>query len=526
MKSLNQKYLLAVSIIITIILGSIFSFFYFTIKRMILNQVYQKASVVADQVIILRKWVADMHGVFVVQRPGIEPNRFLPYPILNCGEITLVLRNPALITKELSEMTKKLKSYYFKLTSDKVINPKNSPDDIEKKALNLFKTQKYKEFKIIEQKGDKRFLRLIKPLYIKDSCLTCHIYQGYHVGQLRGALSIFVPMDSVYEDLSKIKKIFFFGGIFIVILTTFIIFIINYYLTIKPITSLTSSIKNFSQKLDINFKPSNRKDEIGTLEKSFFEMANKIKNNYEIMQKEIEKATEELKRKDKIKTDFIATMSHELRTPLTTIQGGIEYLFKVIKKKENIEFIKIIDKNLKNLILMVNNLIDIARIELGKLDLELTEVNLKELLEEVILFFKGFAYEKNIKIIKKNFNDYYVKIDRRRINQVLINVLHNAIKYSPEGEKIEISMTKKDNFIKISIINKVKNRILKNDLNKFFIKYKYLSSGKEKGSGLGLAIAKAIMEAHNGKININLIEDKKIEITLYFKASNDENINS
>ncbi len=517
MKSLNFKYLISVSIIITLILGSIFCFFYFQIKKMIFSQVYQKANVIADQIIILRKWVADMHGVYVIQRQGIEPNRFLPYPTLHCNGITLVLRNPSLITKELSDMTKSLKSYFFKLTSDKVINPANAPDSIELKALKLFKEKKIKEFKTVSLEHGKRYFRLIKPLYIKNSCLTCHVYQGYKVGELRGALSIFIPLDCVLKDLKKIRNTFILTGFLIVFFSTLIVYFINYFLTIKPLKELTESIELFKDKMKIGFKPSSRKDEIGILERSYYEMAIKIKNNYEIMQKEIEKATEELKKKDKIKTDFIATISHELRTPLTTIQGGIEYLFKVIKKNENIEFLKIIDKNLKNLILMVNNLIDIARIELGKLELELADVNIKELIDEVILFFKGYAHEKKITFEKRNIFDFILKIDRRRINQVFINIFHNAIKYSPENEKIIVEMEKEDKYLNIYVINKTIKPLTKSDLNKFFEKYKYLSAGKEKGSGLGLAISKAIMETHQGNISIQFLEKNKIKIILQFK---------
>ncbi len=520
MKSLNFKYLTTISIIITIILGSLFAFFYFQIKSMIFNQVYQKANVIAEQIIILRKWVADMRGVYVIQRPGIEANRFLPYPTLSCGDITLVLRNPALVTQELSQMTKNLKSYFFKLTSDKVINPKNKPDSIELKAIKLFKKKKLKEFKTIENKNGKKFFRLIKPLYIKNSCLTCHVYQGYTVGDLRGALSIFIPMNCVFKDLHRIKNIFILAGILIVLLTTIIVYFGNYFLTIKPIKNLTNSIEGFKNKMDIGFTPSNRNDEIGILEKSYFEMATAIKNNYEIMQREIEKATEALKRKDKLKTDFLATVSHELRTPLTTIQGGIEYLSKVLVKKENKEFIEIIDKNIKNLILMVNNLIDIARIEIGKLELDLKEENLKEIIEEILVFFKGYADEKGIKFEKINFDkDFFIYIDRKRINQVLINILHNSIKFSPKNDKIIISIDETDNLIKISIINNTEHELNKKEISTFFLKYKFLKSSKEKGSGLGLAIAKGIMIAHKGDIQAEVLSSHTIKFIITFNKN-------
>jgi signal transduction histidine kinase len=117
-------------------------------------------------------------------------------------------------------------------------------------------------------------------------------------------------------------------------------------------------------------------------------------------------------------------------------------------------------------------------------------------------------------------------IDRRRINQVFINVFHNAIKYSPENAVIVVSMEKSLSNVKIIITNNTKNTIKKHDIPKFFIKYKYLSAGKEKGSGLGLAIAKAIMEAHNGKIDVALSQNKISFALIFQRKTNDKNINS
>ena len=518
--SLNIKYLLAVSIIVSIIFGSVFTIFYFTIEKMLFNQVYQKADIVVDQTILLRKWVANMRGVYVIQRKGIEPNRFLPYPTLSCNDINLVLRNPALVTQEISELTKSLESYFFKLTSDKVINPKNAPDNTEKNALRSFKEKKIKFFKSIENIKGKKYFRLIKPLYVESTCLTCHVYQGYNVGDLRGAISVFVPIDSVYKDLSAIRHIFIFSGFLIVFLTTIIIYFSNYFLTIKPIRRLTESVKNFSSNMQISFTPSGRNDEIGILEENFYEMANKIQNNYKIMESEIEKATKELKKKDRIKTDFLATVAHELRTPLTTIQGGIEYLSKVLNKKENIEFIEIIDKNIKNLIFMMNNFIDIARIELGKLELELREENIKEILEEVLIFFKGYANEKNINFIKKELFDYSLFLDKRRINQVFINVLHNAIKFSPKNKVVEIIMKDLNKHIEIEVINETTFKVEPENIPGFFEKYKNLSNEKEKGSGLGLAISKGIMQAHKGDISIEAVNKNTFKVTLMFLKNN------
>jgi len=297
-----------------------------------------------------------------------------------------------------------------------------------------------------------------------------------------------------------------------------VIYFVNYFLTIKPITSLTNTLIRFKENMNTEINFLKRDDEIGNLQRNFISMAERIKQNYHLMEDEIKKATSELKKKDKAKTDFLATISHELRTPLTTIQGGIEYLFKVTKRDENIEFLTIVDNNLKNLILMVNNLLDIAKIELGKLELNLEPVNIKELVQDALIFFKGYSSQKNISIKYENPFDYTIKIDKNRINQVLINIIHNAIKYSPENKDIIIQMSKSQTFFTLTVSNNTYSEISIQDVGKFFIKYKYFATGSQKGSGIGLATAKAIMEAHKGDIKVKIIDKQKISFELIFRG--------
>lgn len=518
--SLSFKYLIGIITVLSIILGGIFYIFFKQEKKFLYEEVYKQAEILIDQIILTRKWVADVGGIYVLKRKGLYINPYLNKPFVKCGDKTFLKRNPAMVTRELSNYAFKNGKYFFKLSSNFLINPANAPDETESYALRVFDRKKAKEIVEVEFLMHKKFYRLIRPLYIKKSCLTCHMYQGYNIGELRGCISVLLPLTDVDKKLCIMKKYYFFSYLIIIFFTILIIYLLNYFLVIKPVNIIKENIEKFEKNYLTDFKKSSRKDEIGDLKNKFFNMANIIKNNHEIMQKEIEKATEELKRKDKLKTDFLATVSHELRTPLTTIQGGIEYLSKVLTKKENKEFIEIIDKNIKNLILMVNNLIDIARIEIGKLELDLKEENLKEIIEEILIFFKGYSDEKNIKFEKINFEkDYFVYVDRKRINQVLINILHNAIKFSPRDDKITISINETENNIKLSIINNTEHKIDEKNISTFFLKYKHLKSSKEKGSGLGLAIAKGIMLAHKGNITVELINEKKVKFTIFFNKN-------
>ena len=515
--SLSFKYLMGIITVLSLILGGIFYMFFKQERKFLYEEVYKQAEILVDQIILTRKWIADIGGVYVLKRKGLYINPYLSKPFIKCGDKIFLKRNPAMVTRELSDYAFKNGKYFFKLSSNFLINPANAPDDTESYALRIFDRKKAKEVTQVEYLMHKKFYRLIRPLYIKKSCLTCHMYQGYNIGELRGCISVLLPLSDVDKKLCIIKKYYFFSSLLIIFFTILIIYFLNYFLVIKPVNSIKERIERFKENYLTEFEKSSRKDEIGELKNNFFNMANIIKNNHEIMQKEIEKATEELKRKNKLKTDFLATVSHELRTPLTTIQGGIEYLSKVLTKKENKEFIEIIDKNIKNLILMVNNLIDIARIEIGRLELELKKEKLNNIIEEILVFFKGYADEKNIEFEKINFKkEFFVYLDRKRINQVLINILHNAIKFSPENDKITISIDETDESIKISISNNTDHELDEKNISTFFLKYKHLKSSKEKGSGLGLAIAKGIMLAHKGDIKVKLIDKNRIKFIIIF----------
>jgi signal transduction histidine kinase len=240
----------------------------------------------------------------------------------------------------------------------------------------------------------------------------------------------------------------------ILIVTVFTLYYLNRSLIIRPLTRLREKIRQFEEDVNTPVHPSARRDEIGALENGFYQMPRTIQNSHKEMRREILRATEEqrrlnselkkanlqLQQRDELKTNFLATVSHELRTPLTTIKGGVDYLMKTVEEKEQKRFLEILERNIRQLIRMVNNLIDLARIELDRIELEPEEVNLKELLDEVILLFGGFIRERGVTIRREGFDDIIIPLDYRRMNQVFLNLLHNAVKFSPPGEEIIVKM--------------------------------------------------------------------------------------
>jgi signal transduction histidine kinase len=218
--------------------------------------------------------------------------------------------------------------------------------------------------------------------------------------------------------------------------------------------------------------------------------------------KELSDANRELQTLDKLKSDFLANMSHELRTPLTVIRGGIDYLNRTVKKEDNRNYLNIIDKNLARLIHLVSDLFDFTKIEGRKSEWSFDQVNLSVLIEEVVEIISPLSMDKNISINYKHPGDVLVEMDLERIEQVLVNLIENAIKFSAPQTEVQINIKEDPTYVTVSI----KDRgigIAEENLKTIFDKFSTVPSagiGKPEGTGLGLAICKAIIKAHDGKI--------------------------
>jgi signal transduction histidine kinase len=195
-------------------------------------------------------------------------------------------------------------------------------------------------------------------------------------------------------------------------------------------------------------------------------------------------------------------MSHELRTPLTVIRGGIDYLNRTIKKEDNRNYLEIIDKNLARLIHLVSDLFDYTKIEAQKSDWFFDQANLSVLIEEVIEIISPLSMDKNISLKYENPGDILVEMDLERIEQVLVNLIENAIKFSAPYTEICIRLEEDPSHATVSVKDQGVG-IPPENLKTIFDKFSTVPSAgitKPEGTGLGLAICKAIIEAHDGRI--------------------------
>jgi len=219
----------------------------------------------------------------------------------------------------------------------------------------------------------------------------------------------------------------------------------------------------------------------------------------------VREQNERLKELDRMKSEFLSTAAHELRTPLTSIVGFSEILLKrkLDEKRQN-RFLKIINEESVSLAGLINDLLDVSRIESGKgFKIKKAPTDLRGIILENVDLFKSQTDKHTFKV---DVPDGLAKIelDKDKIDQVMENLLSNALKFSPEGGKIAVSVDKTDEKVKVAITDTgmgIPEKNLPHIFEKFY-RVEAASIQAIGGTGLGLGIVKYIVESHGGKISV------------------------
>jgi two-component system phosphate regulon sensor histidine kinase PhoR len=211
---------------------------------------------------------------------------------------------------------------------------------------------------------------------------------------------------------------------------------------------------------------------------------------------------------EKHRKEFVANVSHELRTPLTSIQGFAETLMNpsVTNQKEKDEFIKTIHTQASRLGAIVEDLLSLSRIEKesDRKEIELADENIKATLSRAISLCQDRASAKNIRIELNNPNNLKVRHNAPLIEQAIVNLVDNAINYSPDGSIIQVNSIDDENSVTISVIDQGIG-IPKEHLSRLFERFYRVDKARSRklgGTGLGLSIVKHIALAHNGSVNV------------------------
>jgi PAS domain S-box-containing protein len=247
---------------------------------------------------------------------------------------------------------------------------------------------------------------------------------------------------------------------------------------------------------------------------------------------------EELGRATRLKDEFLANMSHELRTPLNAILGMNEGLqdevFGSINERQ-IKALQTVERSSNHLLELINDILDIAKIESGQMELDCTICAVAPLCQSSLAFIKQQALKKRIQLeIRLQLNLPNLLVDERRIRQVLINLLNNAVKFTPEGGRIALEVkqlspesdTSPQHFLQVAVID-TGIGISAENINKLFQPFIQIDSALNRqydGTGLGLALVKRIVELHDGRVGLTSELDVGSRFTIELPCTLDSSV--
>ncbi|ADQ05813.1 multi-sensor signal transduction histidine kinase [Caldicellulosiruptor hydrothermalis 108] len=211
---------------------------------------------------------------------------------------------------------------------------------------------------------------------------------------------------------------------------------------------------------------------------------------------------------DQMRKQFVADVSHELRTPITTIKTYSETLLDVDDEAVKREFLGVIIKECDRMTRLISDLLYLSRLDSGENILKIEEVNVSELVRFVCEKMRIHAKKKNQKLLCSAEENVVIEADRDRLEQVLINLINNAVVYVQEGGQIEVGLEKDEEHVKITVKDNGPG-IPEDDLPRIFERFYRVDKARSRslgGSGLGLSIADEIVKAHGGRI---LVESKE-----------------
>ncbi|MEQ1665961.1 MAG: HAMP domain-containing sensor histidine kinase, partial [Bdellovibrionales bacterium] len=288
------------------------------------------------------------------------------------------------------------------------------------------------------------------------------------------------------------------------VITLFSILLFAFLLTTMVFRQLFNPLKDLSLKMDdfIQNKYSYKftvpkMNEVGELQNTFNSLAQKV-----LVQ------IDDLKKLDVAKSEFLSIASHELRTPLTSIKGSLSLLNTGVAGQ-----VTEVAKNLMNialnetdrLIRLINELLDLAKIEARQFPLNHSWFSANQLVKNTFLSLQGFCTTAQVRLSSDIDEHLELYIDADRIQQVLTNLISNAVKFSPKGEVVEVKIQEMTaGGVSIEVHDHGKG-IAPEDQEIIFEKFRQASNAQNplvKGTGLGLAIAKSLVEQHDGSIGV------------------------
>ncbi|NLI91181.1 MAG: HAMP domain-containing protein [Peptococcaceae bacterium] len=317
---------------------------------------------------------------------------------------------------------------------------------------------------------------------------------------IEGAILLFAPIDQFSAQITLINLTIWLSALVAVFVSSFLIYSISQKIS-RPLRVMEEGARKIAAGEQIEDLVVQTGDELDKMAQAFNSMKNKIT------------AAENMRR------EFIASVSHDLKTPLTTINGFVQGMLDgLVKPEENTKYLKIIKEETQRLIGLTGDILELAKLQSGGINLQRKYFNLKELLEKT-LESTGFQCNTKKTLISMDCpENIELYADEERFRQILINILDNAFKFTPENGEIILKASQLEREICLRIKDNGQG-IAPDDLPYIFEKFYRGDKSRQEstgGTGLGLNIVKMLVESHGGRIEAQSVLGQGTEFILFF----------
>lgn len=319
------------------------------------------------------------------------------------------------------------------------------------------------------------------------------------------AFFLTIPVGSIKESIDLFNRVLIMVSIVIIIIGSVAIFIISDNLT-KPLLQLSEISKKMSRLEFENKYYGDSQDEIGILGNSMNELGFKLEKAIKELKNANIQLKADLEKKEQLDTmrqEFVANVSHELKTPIALIQGyaeGLETEGIADSKEKREYYVSVIKDETEKMNVMVRQLLDLSALERGMQELDISRINLKEIVDGVANSFDLKLKEKDINISISVSDSDYIWADGYKVEEVIKNYMSNAINHVDDNKVIRVYTEKQDsNHIRLNVFNSG-IQLPDEEMNKVWEKFYKVDKAHTRsygGTGLGLSIVKAIAEQHN-----------------------------
>lgn len=440
-----------------------------------------------SMVVLIRAWNAEHGGVYVPVTPQTQPNPYLQHQrrdLLTTDGQQLTMVNPAFMTRQIAEMAAARGGAVFHITSLRPIRPKNVADEWETGALERFDKGEREVFEVVPNKSGDHLLRYMAPLFVEKSCLSCHAQQGYGLGEVRGGISVSLPYGPIAAAAVPAERQGW----------------LRHAIAFVLVAAIGGLLLEMLRRRWINLS-----DSIGALEGT--------KKSLQESNRQLVRARDAAESANRAKSTFLANMSHELRTPMNAILGFAYLLRRDARDEHQRDLLHNLDDSARKLLEMIEQVLELAKLEAGTLHLENGRFAMGDLMRDVMGTVEQLARAKGLqcRLEVDPSLPAWLSGDSGRLAEVMKHFADNAVKFSEKGT-VTLAVTRQGSdatgvAVRFAVADEGIG-IAEEQLPTLFQAFEQVdmsTTRRHGGAGLGLVICRRLAHLMGGDVGVSSV---------------------